>query len=453
MFAEVDYGFHATDRSILQSQVNTENDSAAAMPPSGFDGGGLPRTMTSKAEVLIHETRMLADKIRDMVTTLAGAGATRHEIKARVKVFHSDWDAALISAAVDVLRDRDGIRIDKAKSGSDLSDSYALSSLLYLAGQRFEVKDKETSAEVALEQDLVVNVTEKLLEQGMSSVAIVRVLNVIQAAKDAIATNPQLTLSRAAYDSLRKDFLDTHAIASERGRKAWPVTGLTVANRLGGSWNKALESVNMTTSDVPVGFGAAQFPAKEYQAAIQDFKTYAAVDNTGSTYDDYIAWVEREKRENRTRPSGPSLRANFPSFNEAMRHDGSAQKLNRVTERRQRTESVSTDSSAPEAELIRAKEDEISRIEEELEARSEAGTLTNEEADALRQQSQLAEATIVRYKQEGQRWEQQKLQWVENDKQGKRQFRINLIMALAVGVGAAAAPIIVWFLQTFGPKA
>ncbi|KFC51325.1 hypothetical protein GY12_11665 [Micrococcus luteus] len=125
-----------------------------------------------------------------------------------------------------------------------------------------------------------------------------------------------------------------------------------------------------------------------------------------------------------------------------------------------------------EQELVYAKEDEIERLDEQIDARRRRIAEGGESAEAEEEISELeyrkerlaaerdALATAAqRWKQQLERWaaddEAARADRIQQDKQlalNKRQFFVNLILSIAVALGSFLVPLLVWWLEVFGPQ-
>ena len=219
---------------------------------------------------------------------------------------------------------------------------------------------------------------------------------------------------------------------------------MTVIDRLGGSWNAALESVGLATSTIPEGFGAARYSASDFEEALRKFIRISRADGTPTSYKEYEEWVRSQRSEGHNHPSGPSVRLVYPNWNDALRTSGDRSGVNRVTER------VRED--AKSGAEIKAQAQVIEVAEREITERAEAGTLTPAQAANYQNQIDAATAQIEFYDAEEARWADQKSQWEKAGEQADKQFSINLWLAIAVGAGSVIVPIIVWALETFGPQ-
>ncbi|MET4639565.1 sigma factor-like helix-turn-helix DNA-binding protein [Mycetocola sp. 2940] len=410
---------------------------------ANVDARAVQRQRTlGRADVRAGEVRSFADEISDAAVRLAALGLARADIEANLAAFRPDTDPGIISASIDYLRDAGRLVIDRSGGEQKVPDSVLRSSLLYAVGRRYELVAPQTSAELSMDPEMVADTNRVLASAGVPPEEILQVLNVIQAASERIAADESVTLSGTSYDATRAAFLADHP-ASDRQAVAWPVGSLTVSRRLGGSWNAALSSLGIKTQSAPEGFGAAQYTRSELARTIRDF----IASGVGTAYADYEQWVQTEKGSGRVRPSGPSVRYAYGSWNDAVRSGGDAERVDRVTERRLRK--PATQSTLDE--LIEHEEGERERLSDELMRQAESGKLTPELLESIEHQKAVATATLHRYRQEGERWDEQVRRWAKQDTQGDRQFKINLWLAVAIGASAAIAPMVVWWLDRLFP--
>ena len=406
---------------------------------AGIDARKIQKDRTQmRAERRTQSIRTLAEDIRGAVTALAADGLSRAAIEAHIRVFRPRIRSEDISAAVDYLRST-GVVIDKSRKDRRVSDALLRSSLLYVLGLRLELTEPKIPAEEGLDPEIVSDTAEVLAKGGLNPEEIIRTLGIIQAASERLEEDPSVTLPGAVYDAKRLEFIALHP---SMGKEivSWPVGSLTVSKRLGGSWNAALSSLGIATQEAPQGFGAAQYSPEEYAEAVRNF----VAAGVGNTYGDYEAWVQSEQQEGRSRPSGPSVRNIYGSWNLALRSGGDPSMVDRVTERRGR---VSAETAI--GDLVRQKEEEYDELQTRLESLAESGELTPEMLASIEQQKALTTATLRRYEQEEERWKAQESRWAEQDIHGARQFRINLWLAIGVGASSAVAPLFVWVLDFF----
>lgn len=176
----------------------------------------------------------------------------------------------------------------------------------------------------ALAEDLRDTVTQMLQDQGAAG-SISQALDAVRAGRDAVASNPSLSLSAARYQTLRSEFLAAQPAAPGRGRNVWPVGASTILKRAEGSWSAALRDVGLATSTraTPSGFGSARFSADQFRSALRDFTATGAQAGFTTSYQSYVDWRKAAQQGGRTDlPSGPSIRNTYGSWSAALEQDG-----------------------------------------------------------------------------------------------------------------------------------
>lgn len=169
-------------------------------------------------------------------------------------------------------------------------------------------------------------VTQMLADQDSAELTS-QVLETIGAGLHALDQDPSLSLSAARYDTLRREFIDSHSIHSGKGRSLWPVGSSTILKRASGSWSQALADAGLAASaeSRPAGFGRARFTPEQFSAAVADFTAQAQREGTSTSYQNYLTWRKRQQQAGRTDlPSGPAVRNSFGSWNAALEQEGAS---------------------------------------------------------------------------------------------------------------------------------
>lgn len=201
-----------------------------------------------------------------------------------------------------------------------VSQSAITASLLFAIGVG-RTPDRESGA---LAVELRETVAQMLQDQGAPG-SITQALDAVRAGRDAVLSDPSLSLSAAKYQALRSQFLAAQPAAPGKGKNVWPVGASTILKRAEGSWSAALQNVGLAASSRarPSGFGSARFSAEQFRAALQDFTATGARAGFTTSYQSYVEWRKAEQQGGRTDlPSGPSIRNTYGSWSAALERDG-----------------------------------------------------------------------------------------------------------------------------------
>lgn len=201
-----------------------------------------------------------------------------------------------------------------------VSDSAITTSLLFAIGLGRNL-DPES---VPLAQELQDSVTQMLRDQGAAE-KIAQALDTVQAGRDAVTSDPSLSLSAQKYAQLRAQFLNTQGTAPGRGRNVWPVGASTILKRASGSWSAALQNVGLSASSRarPSGFGSARFTEEQFRAALRDFTVTGGQAGFTTSYQSYVDWRKLQQQQGRSDlPSGPSIRNTYGSWSAALEREG-----------------------------------------------------------------------------------------------------------------------------------
>ncbi|MBO0594826.1 hypothetical protein I2485_00240 [Nesterenkonia sp. E16_7] len=201
-----------------------------------------------------------------------------------------------------------------------VSDSAITASLLFAIG----LGRTPTPESRALAEELRDTVTQMLQDQGASG-SISQALDAVRAGRDAVTSDPSLSLSAARYQTLRSEFLAAQPAAPGRGRNVWPVGASTILKRASGSWSAALQNVGLSASSRarPSGFGSARFTEEQFRAALRDFTANGGQAGFTTSYQSYVDWRKLQQQQGRSDlPSGPSIRNTYGSWSVALERDG-----------------------------------------------------------------------------------------------------------------------------------
>lgn len=205
-------------------------------------------------------------------------------------------------------------------SAQPVSESAITASLFFAIG----VGRTPSSQSPALAEELRGTVTAMLRGQGAQG-SIDEALEAVRAGRDAVASDPSLSLSTQRYELLRGQFLAAQGTSPGKGRNVWPVGATTILKRSSGSWSAALQNVGLAASARarPSGFGTARFTAEQFRAALRDFTGDGAEEGFTTSYQSYVDWRKLQQQNGRTDlPSGPSIRNTYGSWSAALARDG-----------------------------------------------------------------------------------------------------------------------------------
>jgi hypothetical protein len=156
--------------------------------------------------------------------------------------------------------------------------------------------------------------------QGLSASVRAEILLLVAAARAHAVDNPAVTIAKWRYDEVRRATLTDLGLVSAQGVMPWPPTGQTVMKRLGGGyWAEALRYLGLTSSSRGRERGLLRFSEDDYANAVVDFLAQAAVTGQATTFDAFGDWIDSEERAGRRRPSAPSIRLRYVTWNNAKR--------------------------------------------------------------------------------------------------------------------------------------
>lgn len=374
-----------------------------------------------------------------------------------------------LKIAFDKVRNDQGLTVARASGRTGLSREAVEAALYFILARHLDLPTDRMRPASVLSRAVMLELPAMLSRQGLDRGEVFSVLQAVAAGMEADDLKDR-TLSASQYNTLREEFLSQHGLESERGSSLWPVSSQTIMARLDG-WNEALDGLGLETNEAPEGFGESTYSPEDYEQAIQDFKESALEKGFPPVLDRYREWVVLEADEGRRRPSAEAVRGAYGSWSQAMQADGNSSLVERPSDRRRARRAREAAESA-EQELLYAKEDEIDRIDEQIDARREAlaarggSSAADEELTELEYRKERLAAERDALADSAARWKQQLARWAENDRQAaadrkqqdeqmkvnERQNRINLILSIAVAAGSFVVPLLVWWLETFGPR-
>lgn len=143
-----------------------------------------------------------------------------------------------------------------------------------------------------------------------------RVVQAIDAATQAIAADPTLTMTAKQYDEERAQLAARYGIGTGRGQLHWPPTSQTIIKRFNGYWNDALSHVGLRVQPGRKR-GGLKFTEHDYVAALRSFAVWSAKNGTSPSYKAYQAWVK--ECPDCKAPSGAAIRQRFGSWRAATK--------------------------------------------------------------------------------------------------------------------------------------
>lgn len=157
---------------------------------------------------------------------------------------------------------------------------------------------------------------EALLEEERKS-ELNAILLRIAGARQAIADDPNLTLTAKQYDAERARITEEASLARGRGRLAWPPTSQTIIKRFNGYWNDALSQTGIHAQSGRKR-GGLKFTDADCVAALRSFAAWAARMGTTPSYQAYQEWAA-QIRHTAIVPSGAAVRQRYGSWSAATR--------------------------------------------------------------------------------------------------------------------------------------
>jgi hypothetical protein len=250
------------------------------------------------------------------ITVLAASGAGRLDVEARFILLLPGIPAAVIGDAVASA----GVLFDVNVQEFVFSPAVIESGVWYLLAC-----DLQLPADPAIalkELDLVQGqeIAAALRQDELDPETVAMVLCRVAAARSYALQNPLVTLTKARFDSVRRQVLDDLGLTSAQGLAPWPPTSQTVMKRLGGGyWADALRGIGITPHTRGRSRGLVVFEEGEYDAAVVDFLAQSTATGQPATFEAYGEWVDSEDRAGRRRPSQGAVRLRYTSWINAKR--------------------------------------------------------------------------------------------------------------------------------------
>lgn len=389
----------------------------------------------ARAALVEENVAAMAAELGDGLSRLAARGLTREQVERRLSVMFPSADGTAISLLVE----RAGQTFDKLKSYPLLNQEMIEAGVLYLIALDRGIARSSVSSLLALDQLVVDGVAEVFANIQNGNAHTIETLQLIAAARDAIASDSTISISNDRYDRLRSEFLADHGIERGKGRVPWPPTSQTVAKRLGeGGWSDALRSLGLDTSATPKGMGQAKYAAEDYEQTVIEFLKHTGVSGEGTTYAAFEQWLASEKRSGRPRPSAPAVRGAFRSWNEAVRSRGNAERINRVHEKTLKGAATETIAAYDRMAVQQAASvDKLTARITELDQSDSPSADDKRELDALSRERELVVSQL-------ELTQLQKRELEGNAVTQRNQFRTNVLLAaaaLTIALGSMLVPI------------
>ncbi|NHT16082.1 hypothetical protein [Cellulomonas sp. IC4_254] len=255
----------------------------------------------------------------DAVRALAAAGEPRAEVEARIHALLPHEPAAFVKAAVAACGHVFDVRVQEFA----FSRSVIASAVWYAIAVDRGLDEDPVAALTELDLDETAELAAALSLLGIPATKVASILTLASNARTQAETPTDVSMTKARYDDLRTVVLTDLGLTSGQGATPWPPTSQTVTKRLGeGRWSTAMTSIGVQHGDRGRPPGLILFEENDYTDALADFLAETTTTNVPATYAGYEAFVEREARAGRRRPSGPSVRLFYGSWNSAKRATG-----------------------------------------------------------------------------------------------------------------------------------
>ncbi len=256
------------------------------------------------------------DQYQDVIVELATSGCARAEIEGRFSLLVSDSPASVVRDSLtkaDVIFD---VNIQEYAFPTVAIES----AVWYVLARSLNLKADLISALRRIDLAEAQEVAAVLDQQGLSAGTRAEILMLVAAARAYIIDNPAVTITKQRYDEVRRDILRALGLVSAQGVMPWPPTSQTVMKRLGsGYWAEALRYLGLTPSSRGRERGLLRFSEDDYAKAVVDFLAQAAVTGQATTFETFRDWIDSEERAGRRRPSPPSIRLRYVTWNNAKR--------------------------------------------------------------------------------------------------------------------------------------
>jgi predicted DNA-binding protein YlxM (UPF0122 family) len=269
-----------------------------------------------RSEQQSAQVQAFLDQFHDVIVDLAASGSTRTDIEGRFNLLVPDVPAAIIQ---DSLTKADVI-FDVNVQEYVFSTAAIEAAVWYVLARDLNLKADPISALRRIDLVEAQEVATVLDQQGLPTAARAEILILVAAARAHAADNPAVTLAKHRYDEIRRDILTALGLVSAQGVMPWPPTGQTVMKRIGGGyWAEALHYLGLTSSSRGRERGLLRFSEDDYAKAVIDFLAQAAVTGQATTFEAFGDWIDSEERAGRRRPSAPSIRLRYVTWNNAKR--------------------------------------------------------------------------------------------------------------------------------------
>ena len=201
-------------------------------------------------------------------------------------------------------------------SNRGFSDEALKGAFLYVVGVHLKLVSGRVSSRAQLAENLIDNVKNVLGRAGVSQAKISSVLRTMEAAQNAIDTEP-VSLRVSEYESCRLEATRLLGFTSAKGVRTWPPTSQTFLKRFGG-WNDTLHAFGLVATNKGRAKGSLKFTDVDYLDAVRDYCTFCDDSGVVHSFSRYGKWVQTEADLGRKRPSPASVRAHFGTWSNAL---------------------------------------------------------------------------------------------------------------------------------------
>jgi hypothetical protein len=255
----------------------------------------------------------------DAVRALAAAGEARADVEARIRALLPDEPTPFIKAAIAACGHIFDVRVQEFS----FPRSVVASAVWYSIAVDHGLEEDPVAALTELDLEETAELTAALTSLGITPTKAASIVTLASNARTRAETPIGVSMTKARYDELRSVVLADLGLTSGQGTTPWPPTSQTVTKRLGeGRWSTAMNSIGVQHGDRGRSPGLILFEENDYADALTDFLAETTTTHVPATYVGYEAFVEREARAGRRRPSGPSVRLFYGSWNGAKRAAG-----------------------------------------------------------------------------------------------------------------------------------
>jgi len=253
---------------------------------------------------------------RDVIVYLATSGSTRTEIEGRFNLLAPDMPMPVIRDGLA----RAGVIIDVNIQEYVFPTAAIEFAVWYVLAHSLNLNADLMTALLQTDLAEAQEVAAVLDQQGLPEGTRAEILMLVAAARTHVASNSTATITKKRYDEVRRDILNALGLVSAQGVMPWPPTSQTVMKRLGGGyWAEALRYLGLTSSIRGRERGLLRFSEADYDRAVVDFLAQAAATGQATTFEAFGDWIDSEERSGRRRPSSPSIRLRYGTWNNAKR--------------------------------------------------------------------------------------------------------------------------------------